>query len=185
MALQYRTYCLSLFCFKSAQFGLDESGPQINRYKSEKKSTHSLPIWTNVSRKITNIWSSIIYICQIFQKDSFGTILSFIELLNFLPFSFYFEQITDSDDFYLHFDPTHCKLPTSLTSQFIRIPLVSAVSTSASQPAETEVPLQFTTITPDRFSGKDPLCNVYKFELIRIQNWGVVVFQILATNTMN
>jgi hypothetical protein len=72
-------------------------------------------------------------------------------------------QITDSDDFYQHFDPNHCKLPTLLTAQFIRTPVVPVGPSSAAQPSAATsltAPPQFTTISPERFAGSQFFCVV-------------------------
>ena len=62
-------------------------------------------------------------------------------------------QIADSDDFYQHFDPDHCKLPKTLMSQFLRAPVIQPAKTVV--PSSSAVPPQFATISMKRFEGEN------------------------------
>jgi hypothetical protein len=63
------------------------------------------------------------------------------------------QQISDSDDFYQHIDPVHCKLSKSLIGQFLRVPLVQPTSDGLS--SASAVPPQFATISPKLFESEN------------------------------
>jgi WD40 repeat protein len=85
-------------------------------------------------------------------------------------------QITDSDDFYQHIDPNHCKLPKSLISQFVRAPApVAPLKESA--PSAAVVPPQFAAISSSRFVGETVLLSALYFRLCQSHFFRITISQ--------